>query len=128
MLLPLRLRWLWLALGCLMMGVILYVCLIPQVPGPDFPGVDKVEHLLAWGGLGAWFASLIERRGFLRLGIVLVVLGVGIEFAQELMALGRQGDWRDVVANTLGVVAGIGSVRLGGESWLARIEKWLPAT
>lgn len=128
MLLPLRFRRLWLVLGAVMVGVMLYLCLIPQVPGPNFPGVDKIEHLLAWGGLGAWFASLVERRGFLRLGIGLVVLGIGIEFAQELMNLGRQGDWRDVVANTLGVVLGVGSVQLGGESWLARIEKWLPAT
>jgi VanZ family protein len=125
---PLRYGRLWLALGAVMVALMLYVCLIPKVPGPKFPGVDKIEHLLAWLALSAWFASLVERRGFLRLAIALVALGIGIEVAQELTNLGRQGDWRDVVANSLGVAAGMLSVALTGDSWLARIERWLPAT
>ncbi|MCU0758680.1 MAG: VanZ family protein [Steroidobacteraceae bacterium] len=127
-LLPLRYGRLWLALGAVMVAVMLYVCLIPDVPGPKFEGVDKIEHVLAWLVVSAWFASLVERRGFVRLAIALVVLGVGIEFAQAFMDIGRQGDWRDVVANSLGVAGGMLSVALGGDSWLARIERWLPAT
>ena len=128
MLRPLRYRRLWLALGLVMMTIMLIVCLVPRVPGPAFPGVDKIEHLLAWLVLGAWFASLVERRSLAWLIAGLIALGIGIEFAQELMNIGRQGDWRDVIANTIGVLCGVTLAALSGESWLARLEKWLPAT
>ena len=128
MLRPLRYRRLWLALGLSMLAVILVVCLLPPGQKPNAAGVDKVEHLFAWFVSTAWFGALLERRVLLRLAVTLVALGIGIEFAQELMNIGRQGDWRDVIANTLGVLGGVTLAALSGESWLARLEKWLPAT
>jgi VanZ family protein len=41
--------------------------------------------------------------------VVLAVLGlgVGIEFAQALMPFGRDGDWRDALADGVGVLIGL---------------------
>ncbi|MCP5340334.1 MAG: hypothetical protein R3E75_11550 [Steroidobacteraceae bacterium] len=125
---PLRYRRLWLALGALMLVGMLVVCLVPRVSEPTFAGIDKVEHLLAWLIVSSWFAALLERRALPMLAGGLIALGIGIEFAQEFMALGRQGDWRDVVANAVGVFGGISLAAWSRESWLARLEKWLPAT
>ncbi len=125
---PLRYRRLWLALGLLGIFVVLVVCLVPTVPGPDFAGADKLEHLLTWFAVTAWFAALVERRVYLPLALAMVGLGVGIELAQDAMGLGRQGDWRDVVANSMGVGAGLMAAALSRESWLGWVEKWLPAT
>lgn len=125
---PLRYRRLWLALGVLMLVGMLVVCLMPPLSGPTVRGVDKLEHMLAWLIMSSWFAALLERRALPVLAGGLIVLGIGIEFAQEFMALGRQGDWRDVVANIIGVSSGITLAAWSRESWLARLEKWLPAT
>ena len=125
---PLRYRRLWLALGVLMLIGILVVCLVPGVSDPTFAGIDKVEHLLAWLIVSSWFAALLERRALPMLAGALIALGIGIEFAQEFMALGRQGDWRDVVANAVGVFGGITLAAWNRESWLARLEKWRSET
>ena len=125
---PLRYRHLWLALGLLGILAVFVVCLLPTVPGPKFSGADKLEHLLTWFVVTAWFAALVERRVYLPLALVMVGLGVGIELAQHWMALGRAGDWRDVVANSMGVGAGVIGAVLSRDSWLRWVEKWLPAT
>lgn len=108
--------------------MVFVVCLVPKVPGPTFSGADKLEHLLTWFVVTAWFGALLERRAYLWLALVMVGLGVGIELAQHGMALGRAGDWRDVVANSMGVGAGVIAAGLSRDSWLRRVEKWLPAT
>ncbi len=128
MLRRLRYRRLWLALGVLMVVALIVVGLTPGVPGLGFRGADKLEHLLAYLAVTAWFGSLFERSGYPLLALAMIALGIGIEFSQESMALGRRGDVLDAVANTLGVGAGLLAAASSRESWLARFEKWLPAT
>jgi VanZ family protein len=128
MLRPLRLRTLWIALGLLGLGLTLLVCLLPSVPGPSFTGADKLEHLLTWLVITAWFASLVERRGYAWVALAMVAIGIGIEFAQDWMALGREGDWHDVVANSGGVLAGLLVAATNRDGWFALVERWLPAT
>jgi VanZ family protein len=67
---------------------------------------DKAQHAIAYFGLalvGAW--AFPDRSG--RLAVGLVAFGVGVEILQAAMALGRQGDAIDAVANTLGVAVGL---------------------
>lgn len=67
---------------------------------------DKAQHAIAYFGLaliGAW--AFPDRSG--RLAVGLVAFGVGVETLQAAMALGRQGDAIDAVANTLGVAVGL---------------------
>ena len=111
-----------------MLALTIVVCLLPRVPGPDFVGADKLEHLLGWAALSAWFGSLFERRTFPWLVVIMIAIGGGIEVLQSWMALGRQGDWRDVLFNSAGVATGLFVAGARRESWFALVERWLPAT
>lgn len=91
-------------LACL---VIIWLSLAPAQALP--PGVtlwDKVEHTAAYLALtmmGAWaFPSRLTR-----LASGLFAGGVGVEILQSLMALGRQGDPADALANSLGIAVGL---------------------
>jgi len=105
------LGWFWLALAVV-------VCLVPGHELPtSFEVNDKVSHLVGHGALALYFAGLVPRRSWWKVFVGLVVLGVAIEFAQYFMHVGREGDPRDVIANSLGVVLGLALGRLGLARW-----------
>lgn len=86
------------------------------------PGVtlwDKAEHAGAYltlAILGAW--ALGGARWSLAVG--LFAFGVGVEFAQATMGLGRDGDVLDAAANSLGIALGLGLARLIGERLMVK--------
>jgi VanZ family protein len=91
----------------LAVAVILYLTLAPSedVPGSEALW-DKASHAIAFGGLAVIGLLMSTHRRWL---VVLAVLGlgVGIEFAQALMPFGRDGDWRDALADGVGVLIGL---------------------
>jgi uncharacterized protein YfiM (DUF2279 family) len=100
--LPRRLRLALYALACL---ILLYMTL---APGRDVPGVgitwDKAEHATAWAVLtGAGLLLSTKRRW--SIGVFAFLLGAVIEVLQATMGVGRDGDWRDLVADTVGIAA-----------------------
>lgn len=109
-------RALW-AVGALLVLLVIVVCLVPQVDLPDAPLNDKWHHLIAYGALSAYFAGLVPRRRWWQLFLWLLALGIAIEFAQSTMGLGRQGDVRDVAANSLGAMSGLILARFGLARW-----------
>ena len=93
----------WIAL----FGVVV-ASLAPDVPMPDVPGADKVTHFLVYTGLAAVPVSLDFRVRGSVLGVLLVLLAVGIaiEFAQEAFVVGRDGSAADALADVGGVATG----------------------
>jgi len=88
-------------------GVLLWLSLAPASALPPVTFWDKAEHALAYLALaGLGLACFPRRAGVLTLG--LLVLGVVIEVLQANMGFGRQGDWRDAVADGLGTAAALG--------------------
>jgi VanZ family protein len=87
---------------------------------------DKLSHGLAFFGLTAWFAALVERRHYAFVAIAMLGLGIAIELLQDWMSLGRTAEAADVYADALGVLAGVVVSMLIRESWLQRVERWLP--
>jgi len=87
-------------------AVLLWLSLAPTDELPPITFWDKAEHALAYvvlTGLG-----LLLFPGRIRdLVMGILALGIGIEVAQSLMGLGRQGDWHDVVADSLGILAAV---------------------
>ncbi len=125
----LRYRRVWLLCGLLMVVAVLLGSLLPRVPTLDFQDSDKVNHLVAYIAMTAWFTALVQRRRYWLIATGLVLLGIGVEVAQASMNLGRDGDWRDVVANCIGIAAGLALALSSRESWLARLERWIrPST
>lgn len=79
-------------------------------PTSALPGVtlwDKFEHAGAYLVLAALGAAAFPSR-LRRLAVGLFLGGIGVEVAQSLMGLGRQGDPLDALANTAGIALGLG--------------------
>lgn len=101
-------RW-WLGLWLVAVAVVIVLSLVNLSGLPPVPeGGDKVEHFLAYAALAASAVQLFEtRRAWCVIGVVLVGLGIGLEFAQGALTTTRMADPRDALANTLGVIAGL---------------------
>jgi len=101
-----------------------------QPSRPSLCGVfllpDKLSHLLGFFALTVWFAALVERRLYVPVGLLMLATGIGIEIAQDLMALGRSAGFADVYADLFGIVLGLSLSLASRDSWLQRIERWLP--
>lgn len=111
---------LWLSLGLIGCAVLFYLCLMPHPPTPNFSYADKVEHFIAYAGLGAWFASILAPR-YLLVIVGLAGFGAAIEVVQAATDY-RSGDVWDFVADLAGVFAGVGLARLGAMNWLRYID------
>ena len=112
-------------LGWWVLGLVLCVAL-SLLPPPSLgapAGSDKAGHLLAYFVLSAW-AVLVFRapRAQWTAAFGLVLLGVALEFAQALLTTTRQGDPRDALANTLGVVLGLLVALTPLATWLQRAD------
>jgi VanZ family protein len=108
----------WWTIGAFLVLAAIVICLMPpqQLPATvDFN--DKVGHLVGHGALAAYFAGLVPRRGWWKIFVFLLVFGVVIEFAQYFMQVGRDGDPRDLLANSAGVLFGLLLARLGLARW-----------
>lgn len=94
------------------------VCL---VPGHDLPASfelnDKVSHMVGHGALAAYFTGLVPRRRWWMIFLGLLIFGAVIEVAQHFMHVGRNGDPRDLLANSVGACLGLLLGFLGVSRW-----------
>jgi glycopeptide antibiotics resistance protein len=115
----------WWSLGAVLIVAAIVICLVPmhEIAGP-FTWNDKVSHLVGHGTLALYFAGLVPRRSWWKIFVFLLLMGIGIEFAQAYMQWGRDGDPRDVLANSVGAVLGLAVGRAGGARW-PELAAWL---
>jgi VanZ family protein len=107
-------------IGLVIVGSLLPALLLPLVP----EGGDKVEHLLGYAILAAMAVQLFATRAaLLRAAVGLVLLGIGIEFAQDLLTTTRQMDAWDAIANTAGVALGMATMLTPMRDALMRFER-----
>lgn len=85
-------------------AILLYLCLAPAKDIPKEPLWDKAEHAIAWGVLALSGLLLARRRPRAIVAFALTV-GAAVEVLQATMGFGRDGDWRDLVADAVGVAA-----------------------
>ncbi|PBJ84543.1 hypothetical protein CMZ84_06105 [Lysobacteraceae bacterium NML93-0399] len=105
---PLRHPRLWGGLWIVAIAIVVVLSLAPSVPMPDVDGSDKIGHFLAYFALAAAAVQLYARwPALLGAGIGLVLLGIGLEYAQGALTETRMQDPADALANTLGVIAGL---------------------
>lgn len=120
----LRHPWLWQVAGWALVAAVIFVCLLPGSDLPQLPTSDKVKHAFTYAVLALWFAGLYPRSRYVWIGVLLFILGVTIEWAQGVMALGRESELLDVVANTVGIVIGLTLAGLRFGDWVQRVEGW----
>lgn len=85
--------------------------------------VDKVAHFLAFFVLAMWFAGLYQRQRYWRVAIGLLAFGILIEVCQRAVGY-RSAEWLDVLADMLGIAAGLAVAWLGMGGWSLRLESW----
>lgn len=94
----------WLAMGGLMLSIVFAVSIntLPSILVAIMMH-DKIAHALAYAMLMVWF-SQIFRHDVTRMLLVigLTLFGLGMEFIQGFVP-GRQLDYADMVANTVGI-------------------------
>ena len=119
----LRLPWVWLGLWLLCVVFVVVVSLGPPATvGPDVPASDKWMHLGTYFLLAAG-AVQVFRPGRVLAGVAfgLVLLGIALEVGQGTLTEDRMMDWRDAIANTLGVALGTATLRLRARDALLRV-------
>ena len=115
----------WWTLGVVLVAAAIWVCLMPvQDIAAPLEWNDKASHLVGHGLLALYFAGLVPRRSWWKIFVFLLLMGAAIEIAQFHMHLGREGDPRDVVANSAGAVLGLIAARLGLARW-PEFAAWL---
>ena len=90
----------------LAVAILLYLCLAPSHDLPNVRMWDKLEHAIAWAVLAGTGLLLWPRRLW-EIGAFSVALGALVEVLQGLPAIHRDSDWRDWVADCLGVAVAI---------------------
>ena len=86
---------------------VIILSLRPSLPSIEVPNSDKLMHFLAYGVLAG-----LTRLGWPRLwgGLIVIgfiLLGVGLEFGQYLMAQGRTASIADAFANSVGAILAV---------------------
>ncbi len=122
-------RKLWLSLGWLLVGAVIYLSLTPRLP-PEalrFLNADKIGHLLAYAILMAWFCQLFwHMNERLKLGLAFATMGIALEFVQGLIGY-RYFDYADMLANVLGVVAGWMLIKTRFRYSLSWLDRYISA-
>lgn len=100
--------------------VIVYLSAFPAPQtGIEFEGMDKVAHLAAYGVLaflmaGGFYKSekQLTKKAIYRIAILAIALGIAMELMQYWFFPNRYFEYGDMVANTVGCVLGIGTIRI----------------
>jgi VanZ family protein len=92
----------------------------PYLPPEIFNWWDKAQHAIGFGTLAVLAVLAYPQLSKLRIGVLLMVLGVLIEVLQFFSGY-RFGDWQDAAADGVGVLLGLGLV-VGMVTWLKRFD------
>ncbi|MCP4698130.1 MAG: VanZ family protein [Gammaproteobacteria bacterium] len=122
---PLRYSRLWLSIGCLLTGLVVYLSLTSNPPDMAVPGGDKLGHFLAYGTLMGWFVLLFPRPIYPRLALFFILMGVSLEVLQGMGGY-RSFEYLDMLANTGGVLLGWSLIGLTPLALtLVVFERWI---
>ena len=82
---------------------------MPKVDIISYSNIDKMYHLIAYFTLSSCWLYSFYKKPALKYIIIIscVVYGIIIEVLQQTLTLYRTGDFKDVLANTLGIVLGL---------------------
>lgn len=90
----------------------------------DISNGDKIGHFLAYGVLAAWAVMIFrQKRGWWLSAFALVCLGIILEFAQGYFTNTRMMDWRDALADTIGVGLGLCLSLMPRQDFLLRLDR-----
>ncbi len=119
---PLKFRRVWTFVGYCWVALVVVLSLSPVPPTPvDFPGMDKVLHVLIYAALMLWFVQLHPKSRYGWLASGFIALGILLEVLQSWSGY-RTGDVMDVLANSLGTVLSWGLAARGMNTLFRQFE------
>jgi VanZ family protein len=120
----LRYRRLWMTLGLLLAAAITALSLLPNKDLPDVHLWDKAKHTLAYVALAFWFGSVVVRRDYFWLALIVIAFGGAIELLQA--QVGRDAEWGDLLADGVGTTIGLLLALTPLGRWAHWFESLLP--
>jgi len=121
----LRFAWLWWLLGWALVVLTVNDSLEMHPPAAFELVSDKLVHFVGYFALAMWFAGVTRARRYPLVGVLLIGLGGLLEILQGMMNNGRQAEWLDLLADSLGVIAALGLAYAGLGRWAMWIERLL---
>ncbi|MEO6171719.1 MAG: VanZ family protein [Arenimonas sp.] len=116
-------------LGIWLLGWLLCIVLSLITPPDislDINNGDKIGHFFAYGLLSAWAVMLFpKKRAWMFSALALIGLGIAMEFAQGYFTTTRMMDWRDALADAVGVGMGLLFILLPAQNFLQRLDQKL---
>ena len=100
------LRRAWLAVGGGFVLLVIYLSLTPDPIHVDRVQEFNIGHALAYMWLMFWFCHFGRGRARLWIGLALVGLGIGLEFAQAVLPWHRTFGVNDMRDDAIGVIFG----------------------
>ena len=114
-------------LGIWIFGWVLCIVLSMITPpdiSMDISNGDKIGHFVAYGTLAAWAVMIFRQsRGWWLSAFGLIVLGIALEFAQGYFTSNRMMDWRDALADIIGVGLGLCVCLLPMQNMLLKLDQ-----
>ena len=82
---------------------------MPKVEVISFNNIDKLYHLFAYFTLSCcWLFSFYKKPALKYIIIIFcIIYGIIIEVLQDTLTLYRTGDFKDILANTVGIFLGL---------------------
>lgn len=94
----------------------------PDIDFQSIPHADKWLHAAVFLVLALWFTGLYAKHSYWKVALGLLLFGGAIELVQRTLAY-RTGDLADVLANLLGILAGLAIAVAGIGGWSLRVEE-----
>jgi hypothetical protein len=120
-----RLQGLWMLGGWGLVIAVVVLSLIPLPAEPNPLPTDKLQHFIAYAALVLWFAQLYSKKHWRYIGLFFLALGVALEFLQDAMGY-RVFSYGDILANSAGVLGGLGMAHAGFATVLTRLQAKYP--
>jgi len=122
----------WQIAGGTLMVLTLAAAILPQlpfwrsVPGTGFEHADKIMHFLTFFILTVYFCGQYPRSAYWRIALGLLAFGALIEILQSFVGY-RLAEGADLLADAVGVAAGLAAAVAGIGGWSLHAERWLAA-
>ena len=131
--LPLRHARRWQLAGIAVLALVLAVTLMPaigfmqELRDPRLAHSDKWLHAVTFMLLTIWFTGQYAMRSYWRIAAGLLAFGAFIEICQRMLTSYRSAEMLDLVADALGILAGLLVAWAGVGGWSLRVEQWIAA-
>lgn len=104
------------------MTLVAVLCLI-RLEGSEstIPYLDKIQHLIAYSGMGFLMSQVFQKKEFMRAAIVCTLFSFGIECLQGLTSY-RSFELADLLANFIGSTFGASFTRFVMPSFLEILD------